>query len=166
MLDALAKVENGRYGGGPTALKYRDFRTLTHELETAALIARIPRKAVQHYLVFAHASRISSEELYERHGGPTDDDGNEIGWLWADLGNAVQESAEIVAKLTWSPLPAKVFLSRDLRKLRSKTNKFSIEETRSLEAGQHMYGKLDLPSREAAQEQAARPAEPEGTFRE
>ncbi|ODR16908.1 hypothetical protein BHQ23_28320 [Mycobacterium gordonae] len=76
------------------------FQIAIRDLETAALIARISRPAVQQYLLLADAARRYSLEDYDIKGG---DEEIAAGMINSDLGNVVQESAEIVTQLAWRP---------------------------------------------------------------
>jgi hypothetical protein len=72
VLKELTAVERARWVGSAGCGDWREFRTALHSVETAALVARIPRRAVQHYLVFAQAARWLSEESFEERGGDED----------------------------------------------------------------------------------------------
>jgi hypothetical protein len=68
------------------------------KLQTAALIARLPRDAVWEYSVLGQAARWSSDEAWERDADP--DWG---GGIDGHLAGAVREAARAVAVMAWSP---------------------------------------------------------------
>jgi hypothetical protein len=62
VLKAIAATEKTRWAA---AHHYPDFRDAARDLQTSALIARIPREAVRHYLVFAEAARRLSDDSFD-----------------------------------------------------------------------------------------------------
>jgi hypothetical protein len=80
----------------------------SHGLETSALIARLPRQAVMHDLVFAQAARWwLSDESFEDKEGDQDFGAGGIDGYFA---NEVTEAARILSRLAWSPWLARIDL--------------------------------------------------------
>ncbi|MDT5116210.1 MAG: hypothetical protein QOE30_1949 [Mycobacterium sp.] len=99
VLKQLAEVEEARWAGGPDDPDYRAFQKALHALETAALIARIPRRAVIHYAVFAHVARWMTQDYLD---SPSYDE--EVGpLLFNPVANVVTGAAQTVTRLVWSP---------------------------------------------------------------
>lgn len=55
VLKHLSDAETARWAGESTPIP--NFTESMRELETAALIARVPRRAVAHYKMFAHCAK-------------------------------------------------------------------------------------------------------------
>lgn len=114
-LKALAATEMTRWATPLTETTGMDFGSAARDLETAALIARIPRRAVHHYLVFADAAKRISQDHYD------DRDGDEelgAGMIPSDYASVVRGAAEVITRLTWQPWWYRVFYRWDLRALR------------------------------------------------
>jgi hypothetical protein len=62
VLKAIAATETERWTDDPNSADYEDLLSAIRDLETTALIARIPRRAVRHYLIFAYAARHLSDD--------------------------------------------------------------------------------------------------------
>jgi hypothetical protein len=137
----LAAVEGARWIGS-TDTDWRAFRTAMHSVETSALVARIPRRAVQHYVVFAQAARQLSEESYEERGG---DEDMGAGGINGHFARDVSEAARILARLAWSPWLARLDLRWRLRKLRHRAAKHDDEVQHALRDAQYMFGELPAP---------------------
>jgi hypothetical protein len=91
VLQRLADVETARWVGPPDAIDYPTFRSACHALETAALIARVPRDAVQHYLRYARAARMSSQSNWDRYAE------TEVGgFIVGELSEVVSDAAELL----------------------------------------------------------------------
>ncbi|GAB5902528.1 hypothetical protein [Mycobacteroides chelonae] len=117
VLTALATTENTRWAG-PGVPDSPPFHSAIRDLETAALIARIPRPAVQQYvLLLADAARRYSLEDFEEKGG---DEDMGAGAVHSELVDVVQESAEIITQLTWRPWWSRARYRVHLRKLRER----------------------------------------------
>jgi len=118
-LKTIAAVEEARVCKAPNGEDYPAFVTAIRDLETAGLLARIPRRAVQHYVVLARAARYSSSDAVGF-------DPVEIEF-WGSIPrsfNAVlRDTAEILARLAWSPWKGQLTLSRELKKLRVRAMK-------------------------------------------
>jgi len=97
VLDKMSAVEATRWVG-PGEVTYTEFRTACRSLETACLVARVPRAVVLNYLAFAHAARLNSGANWERHG-----DDEVGGFVSTDINDAVVEAAEVLTKIVWSP---------------------------------------------------------------
>jgi hypothetical protein len=141
VLKAIEAAETTRWA--PT--KYREFRSAYRELETTALIARVPRAAVRHYLVLAEAAQRLSDESFEERGGEEDLGAGGIDGYFADL---VQEAADVVTRLAWRPWLTRLRLSKELKGLREQVQKLSDDDIaikRMLAAGQRTHGVLPGP---------------------
>lgn len=115
VLKALATTENARWAN--LAEDHRTFRTATRDLETAALIARIPRPAVQQYVLLADAAhRYSLEDFEEKDG----EEEMGAGSVNSELANVVQDSAEVITQLTWRPWWSRFTYRARLKKLRDE----------------------------------------------
>ncbi|BBC66877.1 hypothetical protein MMRN_37730 [Mycobacterium marinum] len=125
VLEALAMTEGSRWAG--LDKDHPTFKTASRDFETAALIARIPRPAVQQYLVLADAARRYSVEDYAIKGC---DEEIGAGAINSDLGNVVQESAEIVTQLAWRPWWSRVTYRVKLRKVRNKATDIDNKDVR------------------------------------
>lgn len=99
VLEKLSAVEAARWAGPPDPVYfYVDFLAACRALETAALVARVPRRAVSHYLTYAYAARSMSEANWERWQE------EEVGgFVSVGLTEAVRESAETLTRIIWSP---------------------------------------------------------------
>ena len=135
VLRQLAEVEIARWAGPPGEVDLLGFRETVRELETAALIARIPRRAVVHYLVCAYASRWASEEFYERHG-----DEEVGGILPTDIYNVVRDAAETVSRLAWSPWFSRIGLRRRIKKQRESVLKWDKDDREFFDRAQKAIG--------------------------
>ncbi|WP_144418324.1 hypothetical protein [Mycobacterium sp. EPa45] len=114
VLNAIAATESKRWAG---AYGYREFSAGLRELETAALVARVPRSAVQHYIVFADAARCLSDDSYEEHDGDEEMGAGAVNGYYASL---VRHAAEIVTQLAWRPWLTRISLRRRLNSLRAR----------------------------------------------
>ena len=141
VLKAIEATETTRWA--PTI--YREFRTAYREVETAALIARVPRAAVRHYLVLAEAGLKLSDDSYEERDGDEEMGAGGIDGYFADV---IQEAAEMITRLAWRPWLTRLRLPKDLKSLRDQAQKFSDEERNikwALARGQRTHGLLPGP---------------------
>ena len=96
VLSALEKLEDVRWSEGPgTQSRFPEAR---HQLETAALIARVPRHVVSHYILLAEAAWRMSERHWEEK--PDLPESGAIDIVYANL---VTEAAGDLAHCAWSP---------------------------------------------------------------
>lgn len=110
VLAQLSVVEAARWDG-PDAVPYHQFRTECRALETAAMIARVPRDAVEHYLHCARAARSLSQDNWEKYG--EDEVG---GFISAEIDALVNEAAQILTELIWTPRRRRIGLRYRLAK--------------------------------------------------
>jgi hypothetical protein len=142
ILKALATTENKRYCKDPNWKDYPEFITAIRELETAALIARIPSPAVHQYVVFAEAARKLSEDSVQFFPG----DESFFGRVDGYFDKLVRDSAEVLTQLAWSPWQARVTRRWNSWKLRKRALQFDDEKIRrTLAAGQKAHGVLPGP---------------------
>lgn len=141
VLKHLAEVEEARWAGGPDEIDYRAFRKAVHALETAALIARIPRRAVVHYVVFAQAARSITQEYVDIHG--YDEEVGSI--LFNPVAEVVTSAAQAVTRLAWSPLWGRIGLHWRLKRLREQATSCDAEEMQKISGAQRLYGELPAP---------------------
>jgi hypothetical protein len=140
VLKSITATESKRWAGSS---EYTDFVTAVRDLETAALIVRVPRHAVRHYLVLADAARHLSDESFEERDGDEEMGAGGIDGYFADV---VRDAAEVITRLAWRPWWARVSLRRDLKSLRSRAEGFDENDIkRKLASGQRAHGALPGP---------------------
>jgi hypothetical protein len=103
----VADVETARWAGPG---KREPFHPALRELDTAALLARIPRDAVTHYKLLAQAGYWVSAESWEE--SPDPEWGGEIPATFANL---IREAAGELSHLVWSPWLARRGLKRRIK---------------------------------------------------
>jgi hypothetical protein len=120
VLNAITVVETERWERDPDSADYPKFVAAVHDLETAALVARIPRIAVRHYVVLAEAARQLSDDAVDF------DDADQTFWGGIDgyFATLVRDAAEVLTQLAWSPARTRLTLPRDLEKLRRRALEF------------------------------------------
>lgn len=111
VLKALATAESSRWAN---TTPFSEFNAAIRELETTALVARVPRDAIRHYAVLAEASRRLSDDSYSELEGDEEMGAGGINGYYAGL---VRDAAHIITQLAWSPLRTRVHLNRDLKSL-------------------------------------------------
>ena len=125
VLRALAETENTRW-----AIVGKDassFSTAARDLETAALIARIPGSAVQQYVLLANAAwRFSVEDFRKKDG----DNGAIAGGVHSGLSDVVKGSAEVITELAWRPWWPRVTYKWKLHKLREEAAAIDDEDVK------------------------------------
>lgn len=142
VLAQLAVTENARWGG-TGAVPFSQFLNEVRSLETASLIARVPRAAVLNYVVLAHAGKLRSQELLDQHGGPEDDEtGGETAWLNRELGDLVRDSAWLMTKLAWSPWMGRATLRYRLKQVRGRIGALDEHKREFVRAGERIHGRL------------------------
>lgn len=132
VLDALREVETARWA--PAKPEKPTFVQATRELETAALLARIPRKYVRFYLHVADAAHTLSQQSWDDY--PDEEDGG--GAISAVFADAVREAARLVTDVTWSPYVLRVRypvrlarLDKTMNAIEDQQVKREIERARS-----------------------------------
>ena len=126
------------------------FRIGAHDLETAALIARVPRPAVKQYILLAEAARSYSLDDYE------DKDGDEdmgAGAIHRDLATVVEESAEVITQLAWNPWVSRAKYRKSLKDLREKAASIDDRSVKRNIAYAHALGRAASPLGELFDEQ-------------
>jgi hypothetical protein len=120
VLNAITVVETERWARDPDSADYPKFVAAVHDLQTAALVARIPRIAVRHYVVLAEAARQLSDDAVDF------DDADQTFWGGIDgyFATLVRDAAEVLTQLAWSPARMRLTLPRDLEKLRRRALQF------------------------------------------
>lgn len=108
VLRALGQVEAARWAG--TGKPEVPFRQAARDLDTTALLARLPRVAVVHYKELAQAGLWVSTDNWE--DDPDPEYGGGIDGRFADI---IQEAASEVSHLAWSPWRSRVRLNRRIR---------------------------------------------------
>ena len=126
VLHALSVVESARWA--PRLEGEPSFRDASRQLQTAALIARVPRRLLVEYLTLAQAAAWLSAESWRESGG--DEYGNGIDGY---LGDSVRFGAQGLADLIWAPLLQRRFVERrGLRRVRQSLltieNKSTLRE--------------------------------------
>src|ERR1035441_3922380 len=94
VLTAFADAESVRWVD-PDSKTRAEFQTSLRELQTAALVARLPRGAVLEYAVLAQAAHRECEVSWER---------NSAGEIDARLADATREAARARADIAWSSM--------------------------------------------------------------
>lgn len=115
-LDAVGAVEDTRFAKTPNGEDYPEFVAALRGLETAALIARIPERAVHHYVVLARAARYYSDGTVAYD--PVDEDF--FGSISPEFDAVLRDTARLLTTLAWSPWKMKPTLRLRLRKLRNR----------------------------------------------
>lgn len=142
-LNCLAATETSRFTGHSGLPDAPNFQAALRDFETAALIARIPRPVVQHYLAFAQAAQGLSREDFEEKGG---DEDQGAGMVDADFDKLVRRSAEIVTGLAWRPWWKRCTYRWDLRTLRKDA---AVTDSpggrRHIAYAQYSHGRLPGP---------------------
>jgi hypothetical protein len=108
VLANLAKVEDARWAREEP--HEPPFQEAMHNLETSALIARIPRKAIVHYRALAYAAWWMSTESFDEG-----DDPRYAGGISGNLANATRVAAGEISRLAWSPWTARIQMNKRLR---------------------------------------------------
>ena len=98
VLNAITVVEAERWARDPDSADYPKFVAAVHDLETAALVARIPRIAVRHYVVLAEAARQLSDDAVDF------DDADQTFWGGIDGYDATLFAMppKVLTQLAWS----------------------------------------------------------------
>lgn len=134
VLSALANTESGRWSGPDPKMSLDEFQTSLRELQTAALIARLPRDAVREYAVLAQAARWVSQESWEQAAEPVDGS-----WgIDAHLAQGVREAARAITVMAWTSRPTHAWrwrraqhrIDQILTKLQSKETKDAVDRAR------------------------------------
>lgn len=142
VLKELAAVERARWIGDDSN-DWQAFRDSLHSLETSALVARVPRLAVQHYIVFASAARHLSYDSYQESGGSED---MGAGGINGHFARDVRDVARILTSLAWSPWLARPGLRWRLRRLRRRAFSHDDVDVRgALGDAKYMHGELPGP---------------------
>lgn len=124
VLKELAAVEEARWASGNPEKDATQFQAAIRQLETAALIGRVPRIAVLPYVQLAAAALWTTQERVEERGFDP-----EAAYLDAAMAVLVLDAAEIVSMAAWtSPWTRWIWLRRRLR--RSARNAAAISTTR------------------------------------
>lgn len=116
-LERLGAVEEARWVEKGRDEDHTRFRTAARQLEAAALIARVPRRAVILYLQYAEAALTSvHQEIEDRGGDPYRQVGISVG-----SDEVVAQAASVVSRAAWSsPTTRWVWLRWRLRRVRRK----------------------------------------------
>ncbi|MDV8071160.1 hypothetical protein R4P64_32090 [Rhodococcus sp. IEGM 1366] len=110
VLKHLAHTETARWA--PEEPGNPKFRESMRELETAAMISRIPRKVVDQYKVFAYVAWWLSQESWDDH--PFSETGG--GLIESDFADIVRDVAAELSRSAWSPWAVKVNQNSRLKK--------------------------------------------------
>ncbi len=101
VLEALSAVESSRWCDSDSPESWQTLTDALHKLEVAALVARVPYRAVDRYRDVVRAS------LRHLHEFADDDEGTRFG-LDSSLADQVAAAAADVARLAWSPVLGRV----------------------------------------------------------
>lgn len=110
-LAALAEVESARWANlseSPEA-----FTSAVRDLQTAMLVARLPREPTRAYIALATVGRWKSVESFERNP-----DAEHGGGINSKLADTVRDAAQLMSDVIWTPgLWRRMWLSRRLSRL-------------------------------------------------
>lgn len=108
VLRHIAITERTRWAGASsTDPSFQAFKESVRELETAAIIARVPRRPLTLYIQLATAARLLSDDDLELMDG---EDG--AGGISSEFSRSVRNSAAQVIRLMWSPWLARIGMKR------------------------------------------------------
>lgn len=125
VLSAIAKVEDRRWSENPDGEDYPALRTAIYKLEAAAVVARIPRRALAHYVVLASAAHsLSAENWYPELGGTLDQ----------YFGATIQDAAEVLVALVWHPWRGRLALRLRLGILRRRIYQIVHDDPKMIRA--------------------------------
>lgn len=142
ILTAIGETETTRWALLADSGDYMGFKLAVRDLETSALIARIPRRAVRHYVVLAETARNLSDDAFDVQY-PEEDLSGPIDGYFDDL---VRDAAELLCRLAWRPWWTRCVLWLELKSLRSRASKFDEPDIkRRLATGQSRHGVLPGP---------------------
>jgi hypothetical protein len=96
VLNALAAAEAARWATGAAVADFERLRSALRDLETALLIARLPRSMVAAYAPVAFAALWYVQADVERYGDP------EEASIDPPLHDAVRYAAETISRAVWS----------------------------------------------------------------
>lgn len=138
VLKLLSEAESKRWAGQHHS--YREFETALYDLQTAALVARVPQHAVHQYVVLAEVARRVSDDSFAFYNGDFDAGASEIDRQFA---THVRDSAGIISQLAWHPVKKRFRLARDLKKIRTKLSTVHDRDVRMhLAISQRVHGTL------------------------
>ena len=120
-LGALASTENARWSGEGRANV--SFPEAARSLESAALVARLPRRAVTQYLTLAYAASWLSHESWEH-----DPDPEYGGGINTELANVVRRSATLLTDLAWAPRLQRLRLRRRMAEIETIADDISSKD--------------------------------------
>ena len=139
VLNAIAVTETKRWATDPDSTDFGEFVNAIRDLETAALVARIPRRAVHHYAVLAHTARHLSDDDVDYFPGDTDFWGPIDGYF----DTLVRDAADVLTRLAWRPYWTRLVLRNDLKKLRTRALAFDDGKLKwRLASAQKAHGPL------------------------
>jgi hypothetical protein len=140
----VAEVETRRWSTDPDSADFPAFIAAVREMETATLIARIPRNAVQHYMILACTARGLSNDAVEFDPA----DHSFWGSIDSDFDTLVRDAAGVLTQHAWNPWRARMTLRWDLNELRTRALVFEDAKVRRRLADiQKQYGVLPGPLR-------------------
>lgn len=140
-LKVLTEVESRRWAGQQHS--YREFARSLNDLQTAALVARIPRRAVHQYLILADVARRVSDDSFKELDEDFDAGAGGINSQFASL---VRDTADVIARLAWEPTKSRFWLTEDLKKIRTKVESVHDDDVLShLAISQRVHGPLPGP---------------------
>ena len=99
VLSALEDVEGARFGGDGGST-FREFRRTIQQLEASALVARIPRPAVEDYVFLATTAWRTCNPHPDDYYAPDE----EPPWISRAFNSVVIEAAGDVARYVWHPV--------------------------------------------------------------
>ncbi|OZD77250.1 hypothetical protein CH260_08440 [Rhodococcus sp. 05-2256-B2] len=113
VLRRLASTERNRWAGVSTSdTSFEQFKDSVRELETAAIIARVPRRPLALYIQLATAARLLSDTDVEEKDGY-----DEAGAINTAMSRYVRAAAEQLSHLMWSPWIARTRMTKHAKEI-------------------------------------------------
>lgn len=98
------------------------------ELETSALVARMPQAVVRQYIILARAAAEASAESFEQSGGDP-----EFGsGIETEFARLVRDSARLIVKTAWRPSTAVLLSTRYTRAIDNRTPLLNLRDQERL----------------------------------
>jgi hypothetical protein len=118
------------------------FLDACRDLESTALVARMPRDLVLQYLVLARTAWLVSSNSLDT--GPLDDDEGNSGGVISELATLVRDAAEDLARIAWSHLVHRVDLRGRVQRRQLAMDELKSEELRAAIESAEAYFNQDL----------------------
>jgi hypothetical protein len=125
-LEALGQVEDSRWVPRPKGAP--SFALAARSLQTAALLAHVPRRLLTEYLVLSQAAYWMSNKAFNEGRYPED----EGGAINAELSRAVREAAQGLADILWAPrITRQIIQRRALKRVARRVQEVGDDDDKS-----------------------------------